>query len=128
MANPDSIALAASAEAEGLESVLAGGNAVNLYAYLRTTFDLDLLVRESESERWLSFFEQHGYTVFHRTRNFTRLRFADDPAAALPVDLMLADTQTFARIRGESRRCDIGKGLSLLIPRRRQQCQGVSDA
>jgi hypothetical protein len=52
MANPDSIALAASAEAEGLESVLAGGNAVNLYAYLRTTFDVDLLVRESESERW----------------------------------------------------------------------------
>lgn len=53
-----------------------GGNAVNLHAYLRTTFDVDLLVRESESERWLSFFEQHGYTVFHRTRNFTRLRFA----------------------------------------------------
>jgi hypothetical protein len=116
MANPDSIALAASAEAEGLESVLVGGNAVNLHAYLRTTFDVDLLVRESESERWLSFFEQHGYTVFHRTRNFTRLRFADDPTAALPVDLMLADAQTFSKIRGESRRCDIGKGLNLLIP------------
>jgi hypothetical protein len=43
------------------------------------------------------------------------LRFVDDPAAALPVDLMLADAQTFSRIRGESRRCDIGKGLSLLI-------------
>ena len=115
MANPDSIALAASAEAEGLESVLVGGNAVNLHAYLRTTFDVDLLVRESESERWLSFFEQHGYTVFHRSRNFTRLRFADDPTAALPVDLMLADAQTFSKIRGESRRCDIGKGLNLFI-------------
>ena len=116
MANPDSIALAASAEAEGLESVLVGGNAVNLHAYLRTTFDVDLLVREGDSERWLSFFKQHGYTVFHRTGNFIRLRFAADPTAALPVDLMLADAETFSKIRGESRRCDIGKGLNLLIP------------
>ena len=116
MATPDSIALSASAEAEGLESVLVGGNAVNLHAYLRTTFDVDLLVRERESERWLSFFKQHGYTLVHRTGNFIRLCFADDPTAALPVDLMLADAQTFSKIRGESRRCDIGKGLNLLIP------------
>jgi hypothetical protein len=75
MANPDSIALAASAEADGLESVLVGGNAVNLHAYLRTTFDVHLLVRESESERWLSFFEQHGYIVFHQTRRFYPLAF-----------------------------------------------------
>lgn len=116
MANPDSIALAASAEAEGLESVLVGGNAVNLYAYFRTTFDVDLLVREADSERWLSFFQQGGYTVFHRTANFIRLRFAADPAGALPVDLMLADNHTFATIQRESRRCDIGNGLSLTIP------------
>lgn len=29
---------------------------------------------------------------------------------------MLADAQIFSKIRGESRRCDIGKGLNLLIP------------
>lgn len=113
MANPDSIALAATAEAEGLESVLVGGNAVNLYAYRRTTFDVDLLVRERDSARWLSFFEQRGYTIFHRTRNFIRLHFAPEPAGALPVDLMFADDETFEKIQGASSRCAIGKGVEL---------------
>ena len=45
MATPDSIALVATAETEGLDSLLVGGNAVNLHAYVRTTFDVDLLVR-----------------------------------------------------------------------------------
>jgi hypothetical protein len=116
MANPDSIALAASAEAEGLEAVLVGGNAVNLHSYFRTTFDVDLLVRETDSERWLSYFQRHGYATFHSTPNFIRLRFLADPAIALPVDLMLADAQTFATIQRDSRRCDLGNGLSLPIP------------
>lgn len=103
MAIPDTIALAASAETEGLEAVLVGGNAVNLHSYFRTTFDVDLLVREADSERWLSYFQRHGYAPFHRTANFIRLRFAADP-------------QTFATIQGDSRRCDIGNGLSLAIP------------
>ena len=116
MADPDSIALAAAAEKEGLESVLVDGNAVNLYAYRRTTFDVDLLVRESDSQRWLTFFEQHGYRVFHRTSNFIRLHFANDAARALPVDLMLADQETFHKIHAESRRCDVGQGIQLAIP------------
>ena len=60
-------------------------------------FDVDLLIRESESERWLSFFAQSGYTVFHRTANFVRLRFTANPSAALPVDLMLADAKKLFR-------------------------------
>lgn len=116
MASPDSIALAAGAEAEGLEAVLVGGNAVNLHSYSRTTFDVDLLVRETDCEPWLSYFRSHGYEPFHRTANFVRLRFAAAPAEALPVDLMLADSSTFAAIEGSSRRCDIGNGLSLAIP------------
>ena len=116
MAHPDSIALAARAEAEGLEAVLVGGNAVNLYAYFRSTFDVDLLVREIDAERWLTYFQSHGYGLFHRTANFIRLRLSADPAAALPVDLMLADTGTFGKILAASRRCDIGNGQSLSIP------------
>jgi hypothetical protein len=116
MAIPDSIALAARAESEGLEAVLVGGNAVNLHSYFRTTFDVDLLVRETDSERWLSYFQRHGYASFHRTANFIRLRFFADPAGALPVDLMLADARTFAIIQGDSRRCEIGNALSLSIP------------
>src|SRR5438552_13544753 len=104
MANPDSIALAASAQTEGLETVLVGGNAVNLHSYFRTTFDVDLLVRETDSERWLSYFQQHGYAPVHRTSNFIRLRFVANPAEALPVDLMLADAHTFDTIQEVGRR------------------------
>lgn len=53
--------------------MLVGGNAVNLYAYRRTTFDIDLLVRESDAQRWRCFFENEGYAVFHATANFIRM-------------------------------------------------------
>ena len=49
MPGPDSISLAASAGAEGLDSLLVGGNAIDLLAYSRTTFDVDLLVREPDA-------------------------------------------------------------------------------
>ncbi len=116
MASPDSIALAASADAEGLEAILVGGNAINLHFYFRTTFDVDLLVRETDCDRWVSYFERHGYGLFHRTPNFVRMRFTANPSAALPVDLMLADERTFAAIGADSRRSDIGNGFSIPIP------------
>ncbi|HET9418453.1 MAG TPA: hypothetical protein VFO30_03855 [Chthoniobacterales bacterium] len=96
--------------------MLVGGNAVNLYAYRRTTFDVHLLVRENDAQRWLTFFEQRGYRVFHRTDNFIRMHFSTDPTKALPVDLMLADDETFRKIRAEGRRYDVGAGLELAIP------------
>ena len=116
MAVPDTIALAAQAAEEGLEAVLVGGNAVNLHAYSRTTFDVDLLVPEEQAERWVAFFVRHGYAVFHRTPNFIRARLADDPAGALPVDLMLTDTETFSKIQQASASAEIGHGLALRIP------------
>jgi len=116
MPGPDTISLAAGARAEGLDSLLVGGNAINLLAYSRTTFDVDLLVRESDAERWLSFFARRGYAVFHRSTNFIRLRFAADPAAALPVDLMLADKETFEKILAASQLHDLGQNVKLAIP------------
>lgn len=116
MPNPDSIALAARAAEEGLESLLVGGNAVNLLGYTRTTFDVDLLVPEPDVERWITFLAQSGFTIFHRTANFVRLWFAADPGAALPIDLMLADTETFRKMQAGSQRCDLGNDLHLTIP------------
>lgn len=114
--HPDSIALAAEAERQGISIVLVGGNAINLHAYFRTTFDVDLLIHEADVERALGFFHGHGYETFHRTSNFVRLRFAADPGAALPVDLMLADTATFEKIQQQSRRAELGNGHTLPIP------------
>ncbi len=116
MPNPDTIALAALAEIEGLDAVLVGGNAVNLHAYSRTTFDVDLLVRELDMERWIAFFASRGYAISRRTPNFIRLCFAADPGGALPVDLMLANDETFLKIRSESLRRDLGNDLTLAIP------------
>ena len=116
MAAPDTIALAARAAEEGLDAVLVGGNAVNLHGYSRATFDVDLLVPEEQAERWLAFFSRHGYGVFHRTTNFIRARLVDDPAGALPVDLMLADAETFLKIQQASSPAEVGHGLTLPIP------------
>ena len=116
MAQPDSIALAAQALSRGLVSILVGGNAVNLHSYSRTTFDVDLLVREADVDRWLSFFKEHGYEVSHQSANFVRLQFAADPTAALPVDLMLVDEHTFRQIESESRSADLGNNLIVSIP------------
>jgi hypothetical protein len=116
MPNPDTIALAALAETERLDAVLVGGNAVNLHAYSRTTFDVDLLVRELDAERWLAFFKTRGYVISRRTPNFIRLRFAADPGGALPVDLMLANDETFRKIHSESLRRDVGHDRTLAIP------------
>ena len=116
MAAPDTITLAARAMDEGLQAILIGGNAVNLHRYFRTTFDVDLLIPEQEAERWLAFFGRHGYTVFHRTPNFIRAQYAEDPAGALPLDLMLADQQTFAKMQQGSSLCDLGRGIRLRIP------------
>lgn len=116
MESPDSIALAARAAGEGLDTVLVGGNAVNLYAYRRTTFDVDLLIRESDAGRWRSFLEQNGYEAFHATPNFIRMRFAADPAGALPIDLMLADDKTFAKIYNARRPYDLGNNVAVALP------------
>jgi hypothetical protein len=116
MPGPDSLSLAASAAAEGLDSLLVGGNAINLLGYSRTTFDVDLLVRDKDMKRWVSFFARHGYAVFHRSTNFIRLRFNADPAAALPVDLMLADKETFEKILAASQLHDLGNNVKLAIP------------
>jgi hypothetical protein len=99
-----------------LEAILVGGNAVNLHAYSRTTFDVDLLVRERQAEHWLAFFRERGYGISRRTDNFIRLRFEPDPTAALPVDLMLVSEETYRRIQADSLRRDIGNELALAIP------------
>lgn len=96
--------------------MLVGGNAVNLYTYHRTTFDIDLLIRESDRGAWTSYFERSGYATFQATGNFVRMRYAADPAGALPVDLMLADNETFNKIRAASDKREIGRGARLLIP------------
>lgn len=116
MPNPDTIALAAQAEAEGLDAVLVGGNAVNLHGYSRTTFDVDLLVREQNAESWLAFFQAHGYAISRRTSNFIRLAFTADPGGALPVDLMLVNEDTYRKIHAESLRREVGNDLTLAIP------------
>ncbi len=71
---------------------------------------------EGQAERWLAFFSRHGFAVFHRTPNFIRARLADDPAGALPVDLMLADLETFSRVQEASAPAEIGNRLTLRVP------------
>ena len=74
---------------------------VNLHAYLRTTFDVDLLVREGDAERWLSFAER-GHAIFTAPPISSAFALPSTRLQALPVDLMLADSATYRKIRSES--------------------------
>lgn len=117
MSAPDSIALSVTALAQGLEGILVGGQAVNAHDYSRTTADVDLMIRERDADQWRTFFERNGYHVFHATSNFIRLQFTADPARMLPVDLMLADDETFGKIRRESELCEVSEEARLPVPK-----------
>jgi hypothetical protein len=56
-----------------LELVVIGGHAVNALGYSRTTLDLDLLVRKSDSEAWKNPFRELGYAVLRETDAFVQL-------------------------------------------------------
>jgi hypothetical protein len=85
------------AEERGLEALLAGGHAVMVHGYERTTFDADLLIRRTDREKWLALMRDLGFALFHEGPAF--LQFNPPPNERLPVDLMFANQQTFDLLR-----------------------------
>ena len=83
-----------------LEVVVIGGHAVNALGYSRTTLDLDLLVRKSDSETWKDSFRELGYAVLREIEAFVQL---SPPLQGMwPVDLMLVNDATFSGILAEA--------------------------
>lgn len=95
--------IAERAAAEGLPFLVIGGNAVIAYGYPRMTRDIDLLVRDSDRRAWDTLITSLDYTPHQIARAFHMY----NPIARgdLPVDLMLVDADTFAKLAAQPNQC-----------------------
>ena len=92
--------IAARAAEINLPFLLAGGHAVITHGHTRNTFDLDLVIRQSDREEWASLARERGYMLHSEGPNF--LQFDPPNAQMLPLDLMLMNEETFARLASEA--------------------------
>lgn len=101
------------ARRRNLQFLVIGGLAVNLHGHARDTADIDLLVLNETRALWLEIFKGLGYTIFRDGGIFIQL---DPPEkGAWPVDLMLVNAATFAKMMQASQEEDV-YGARLRIP------------
>jgi hypothetical protein len=92
--------LSQAAEERDLKFLVIGGHAVIAHGYARTTFDLDLLVERARSAAWEELLLSLGCRV--QARHETFLQFNPPSPQNWPVDLMLANAETFAGMWAEA--------------------------
>jgi hypothetical protein len=103
------------AQQEQLPCLLVGGHAVILYQVPRFTRDIDFVVPDEATGRWLDFLQRLRYRVYHRTGAFIQLEPAT-PGSMPPVDLMLVDENTWAKLIAKAESRDAGEGMHLPVP------------
>jgi hypothetical protein len=103
------------AQKEQLPCLLVGGHAVILYQVPRFTRDIDFVVPDEATGRWLDFLKRLRYRVYHRTGAFIQLEPAT-PGSMPPVDLMLVDENTWGKLIAKSESRDAGEGMHLPVP------------
>ncbi|MBI4659630.1 MAG: hypothetical protein HY735_12390 [Verrucomicrobia bacterium] len=85
------------ARSRGLEFLVIGAHAVFHHGCPRESADLDLLVRKNARGEWLDLLASLGYRVFQEREVFLQLNASE--REAWPVDLMLVNDETFAKMR-----------------------------
>lgn len=81
------------ARERNLPFLLIGGYAVMAHGFVRTTDDIDVLVRKSQAGEWQTLLEDLKFTV--RFSGPTFLQFTQPPGEKLPLDLMFVADETF---------------------------------
>ncbi|MBA2271512.1 MAG: hypothetical protein H0W20_13100 [Chthoniobacterales bacterium] len=107
--------LADRARREKLPFLVVGGHAVILYHVPRFTRDIDLLIPESAATAWLEFLQKFRYRVYHQTEAFIQLE-PFEPGTLPPVDLMLVDAGTWAKLEAKAVEREAGGDLRLPVP------------
>ena len=92
--------IAARAAEKGLFFLLAGGHAVIAHGHPRTTFDIDLIIRRSDRDRWMDLVRALDYSFYREGATF--LQFNPQKPQALPLDLMLVSEDTFGKLMAEA--------------------------
>lgn len=95
--------------------LLIGGHAVILYQIPRFTRDIDFVIPDEATERWLDFLQHLSYHVYHRTDAFIQLEPAS-PGTLPPVDLMRVDESTWTKLLAKAEERDAGEGMRLPVP------------
>lgn len=117
-----------SAEAN-LPFLVIGGYAVMAHGFIRSTEDLDLLVRGSERGRWQELLEKSEMPLHHDGGTF--LQFKAPPWGKLPVDLMLVADDVFGRMQLKAERTTfegIEVGVVSLIQLIALKCHAILNA
>jgi hypothetical protein len=92
--------IASSAELHGISFLLGGGHAVITHGFPRSTFDLDLIVRREDREKWLQVAREMGYELFREGTAF--IQFNAPNAESFPLDLMLVNESTFSKLQADA--------------------------
>ncbi len=93
-------AIASAAASDGLPFLVAGGHAVITHGFPRTTFDLDLIVRRGDREKWMQLGSQLGCELVREGPTFLQFSAAGD--ISFPLDLMIVNDDTFSKMQAES--------------------------
>ncbi|MCX8089404.1 MAG: hypothetical protein N3I86_00485 [Verrucomicrobiae bacterium] len=93
-------AIAARAAERNLPFLLAGGHAVIAHGHPRATFDIDLVIRRSERAAWVEMAAEMGFRF--RSEGPTFLQFDPPSNDMLPLDLMLVNDETFAKLAADA--------------------------
>jgi len=89
-------------EERGLKALLIGGHAVTALGFPRATYDVDLLIPETESEKWETALISLGLKKIHESSAFLQFQ-APRNWPLPPVDLMRVDAQTWDRLATDSK-------------------------
>lgn len=92
--------------------LVVGGHAVLLSGHLRNTFDLDLLIGESVRDTARQRLSELGFRIYYEGEAFLQLAA---PYHLPPVDLMVVEDNTFARLLERSVERDLDDE-TILIP------------
>jgi hypothetical protein len=92
--------IASCAGDKGLSFLVAGGHAVIAHGHPRNTFDIDLIIRRTDRDLWTDLTRALGYNLHREGPTF--LQFDPPNAQALPLDLMLVNDATFAKLAADA--------------------------
>ena len=96
-----------------LLSLVIGGVAVNAFGHPRMTYDIDLLIRRDDVERWVAIMEKLGYRRVPEQVTFAQ--FMPPLTGMPPVDLMLVNDSTFDKMFSSGVMKEMN-GLKIKVP------------
>jgi hypothetical protein len=92
--------IATRAAEENVPFLIIGGHAVVTHGYARNTFDLDIVIRREDREKWSALVGELGYAFLREGPTF--LQYNPSEPLNLPLDLMMVNEETFAKLAAQA--------------------------